>query len=85
VALENRGEHRDDDRRNLAELNHREDEDTALTSQKTLTPWPRIWATNIWTADRAVDQVEVRDRSVFLNRRSAVSGHPELIFGPNRP
>jgi hypothetical protein len=70
VSLGDGREHRDDDRRNVAELNDSKNHETALAAQKPLTSRPRIRATLIGTANGAVDQIEVCDSGMLFEHLS---------------
>src|SRR5271168_294128 len=59
-------EHRNDDRRNVTELNHGKHLNVALAAQETFAAWPRIWSTLVRAADGPVDQLEVRHSCVLL-------------------
>jgi len=59
-------EHRNDDGRNVAELNHGEHEKIALAAQETLPSGPWIGTTLIRAADRSVDQLQISGRSMLF-------------------
>jgi hypothetical protein len=55
IVLRDRREHGNDDRRNLAELNHGEHEQPPLASKEPLAARPRIRATVVRTTNRTID------------------------------
>jgi hypothetical protein len=66
APFRNSREHGNDDGRNVAELNHGEDEKIALTAQETLPTGPWIRTTVIRAADRPVDQIQISARSMLF-------------------
>jgi len=54
------------DRRHLAELNHREHPQPTLVTEEALAAWARVATPLVRFADRAVDQPKISDRGVLL-------------------